>query len=169
MGWSFRKSKSVGPFRLNFSKSGVGVSTGVKGARMSFGPRGTYVNLGRNGIYYRKKIGGTKTNKSQKTVNNYTNAGQPQYNYRQPESDFSTDAIRISDSASNSALGKEIIGDINRSRLIFWLWLIASFVLIYFVKEWGLLLMCVAAIPLWRFFSARLSFDLDNEAELACK
>ena len=47
----FRKSKSMGPFRLNFSKSGIGVSTGVKGARLSFGSRGIYVNLGRNGIY----------------------------------------------------------------------------------------------------------------------
>jgi hypothetical protein len=63
MGWFIRKSKSVGPVRFNLSKSGVGVSTGVKGARMSFGPRGTYVNLGRNGIYYRKKIGGGKSSR----------------------------------------------------------------------------------------------------------
>lgn len=55
MGFYFRKSKSFGPIRLNFSKSGIGFSTGVKGARMSFGPKGTYVNLGANGAYYRKK------------------------------------------------------------------------------------------------------------------
>lgn len=46
----------MGPFRLNFSKSGVGLSFGVKGARISVNKRGTYVNLGANGIYYRKKI-----------------------------------------------------------------------------------------------------------------
>lgn len=57
MGFYFRKSKSFGPFRINLSKSGIGLSTGVKGARLSIGPKGTYVNMGRNGLYYRKKIG----------------------------------------------------------------------------------------------------------------
>jgi uncharacterized protein DUF4236 len=58
MGWFYRKSVKFGPFRLNFSKSGIGVSAGVKGARVSTGPRGTYLNLGTNGIYYRQKIDG---------------------------------------------------------------------------------------------------------------
>lgn len=56
MGWSFRKSVGAGPFRINFSKSGVSYSFGVKGARINTGPRGTYVNFGSNGIYYHKKI-----------------------------------------------------------------------------------------------------------------
>lgn len=166
MGWSFRKSKSVGPFRLNFSKSGVGVSTGVKGARMSFGSRGTYINLGKNGIYYRKKIGGSKTRRTNNSVKRYANEGHSQYKYRQSEQDFFTDAIRISDSESGSTLGKEIIGDINKSRLIFWLWLFTSLIVTYFIRGWGMLLMCITAMPLYRFFSVRLSFDLDNEAAL---
>src|SRR5258708_8088860 len=59
MGWYFRKSLNLGGgVRLNFSKSGVGVSGGVKGFRVSTGPRGTYVNIGGGGIYYREKIGG---------------------------------------------------------------------------------------------------------------
>lgn len=33
MGFSFRRSSSFGPFRLNFSKSAIGASVGVKGAR----------------------------------------------------------------------------------------------------------------------------------------
>jgi hypothetical protein len=169
MGWSFRKSKSVGPLRLNFSKSGVGVSTGVKGARISFGSRGTYVNLGRNGIYYRKKIGGSTAKRTSNAGRNRTSLAQYQYNYRKSEADFFTDAIRISDSASNSELGREIISDINKSRWIFRLWLIISFVLMYFIQGWGLIIMCVAAILFWRFFSARLSFDLDKEAELEWK
>lgn len=56
MGWYFRKSFRSGPFRINLSKSGIGYSFGIKGARISTGPRGTYVNFGANGIYYRKKI-----------------------------------------------------------------------------------------------------------------
>src|SRR6266508_4445181 len=58
MGWFFRKSAKFGPFRLNLSKSGIGVSAGIKGARVSTGPRGTYLNLGRGGLYYRQKVGG---------------------------------------------------------------------------------------------------------------
>jgi hypothetical protein len=58
MGFYFWKSIRFGPFRLNFSKSGVGASFGVRGARVSTGPRGTYLNLGRWGFYFRKKIGG---------------------------------------------------------------------------------------------------------------
>ena len=59
MGLYFRKSLSLGKgVRLNFSKSGVGISTGVKGARISTGPRGTYMNLSipGTGIGYRKKL-----------------------------------------------------------------------------------------------------------------
>jgi hypothetical protein len=56
MGIYFRKSFGRGPVRLNLSKSGLGVSAGVKGARLSVGPRGTYVHMGRNGVYYRQRL-----------------------------------------------------------------------------------------------------------------
>src|SRR5689334_644949 len=56
IGFSFRKSIKMGPIRLNLSKSGVGISTGVKGLRVSTGPRGTYLNAGRRGLYYRTKL-----------------------------------------------------------------------------------------------------------------
>jgi hypothetical protein len=58
MGWSYRRSVKFGPFRLNLSKSGIGVSAGVRGARVSTGPGGTHLNLGTNGFYYRQKIDG---------------------------------------------------------------------------------------------------------------
>ena len=35
MGIRFRKSKNIGPLRINLSKSGVGFSFGVKGARIT--------------------------------------------------------------------------------------------------------------------------------------
>jgi hypothetical protein len=63
MGFYFRKSARLGPIRLNFSKSGIGFSTGIKGARMVFSPKGTYVQLGRNGLYYRKHLS-SKPNKN---------------------------------------------------------------------------------------------------------
>ena len=58
MGFYFRKSFGSGPFRINFSKSGISYSAGIKGARVNFSNRGTYVNFGSHGIYYRKKISG---------------------------------------------------------------------------------------------------------------
>ncbi|MBS0027815.1 DUF4236 domain-containing protein [Chitinophaga sp. 22321] len=58
MGWSYRKSFSAGPFRMNFSKKGISYSMGVKGARINMGPGGTYVNLSTHGISYRQKIPG---------------------------------------------------------------------------------------------------------------
>jgi len=46
MGFRFRKSiKLGGGFRLNLSKSGVGISGGVKGARVGIGPCGTRTTL----------------------------------------------------------------------------------------------------------------------------
>ncbi len=56
MGIYFRKSIGVGPLRLNLSKSGVGASVGVKGARLGVNSRGAYVHLGRGGVYYRQTL-----------------------------------------------------------------------------------------------------------------
>ena len=57
MGFFFRRSASIGPFRLNFSKSGVGASFGVKGARLTMKPGGaTYITVGSHGFYYRETI-----------------------------------------------------------------------------------------------------------------
>jgi hypothetical protein len=57
MGFFVRKSASFGPFRLNLSKSGVGASVGVKGARLTMTPRGTtYITVGSHGFYYRETI-----------------------------------------------------------------------------------------------------------------
>jgi hypothetical protein len=60
MTFYIRKSISAGPFRFNLSKSGIGVSTGIKGLRVGMGPRGNYIHMGRNGLYYRKTISSNK-------------------------------------------------------------------------------------------------------------
>ncbi len=56
MGFYIRKALRVGPLRFNLSKSGVGVSAGVKGLRLGTGPRGNYVHMGRGGLYLRKSL-----------------------------------------------------------------------------------------------------------------
>lgn len=59
MGFYIRKSIRMGPVRLNLSKSGLGVSTGVTGFRVGMNGRGTYVHMGRGGLYYRKQLSWT--------------------------------------------------------------------------------------------------------------
>ena len=56
MGFFIRKGINFGPVRVNFSKSGVGVSLGTKGLRLGAGPKGAYVQGGRHGLYYRKGL-----------------------------------------------------------------------------------------------------------------
>src|SRR5258708_5062287 len=70
MGFFFRRSTRFGPFRLNFSKSGIGASVGVKGARLTMTPRGTtYVTVGSHGFYYRETL--------PKSGRNPVNSGHP--------------------------------------------------------------------------------------------
>lgn len=57
MGFYIRKSFNVNRLlRINVSKSGLGISTGIPGLRVGLGPRGTYVNMGRYGVYYRASL-----------------------------------------------------------------------------------------------------------------
>src|ERR1700722_8662024 len=57
MGFFFRKAVRYGPIRLNFSKSGVGASVGVKGFRVTAPARGTtYVTASSHGFYYRQPL-----------------------------------------------------------------------------------------------------------------
>ena len=59
MGFYLRKGFKLGPLRLNLSKSGFGLSAGVKGARMGVDAQGkSYVHFGRGGFYFRKRLGG---------------------------------------------------------------------------------------------------------------
>ncbi|TDX48315.1 DUF4236 domain-containing protein [Orenia marismortui] len=61
MGLFFRKSFKAGPIRLNLSKSGIGVSAGVKGARVGVSSKGKgYVSGSAGPLRYRKTIGGGK-------------------------------------------------------------------------------------------------------------
>lgn len=64
MPFGYRKSVNAGPFKLNFSKAGVGVSVGVKGARVGLNSRGTYVRVGHKGVYYSKYASHKKRSQS---------------------------------------------------------------------------------------------------------
>lgn len=61
MGFYIRKSINLGGgVRLNLSKSGLGLSAGVKGLRFGVNGRGTYVHMGRGGLYYRQQLSWNK-------------------------------------------------------------------------------------------------------------
>jgi Protein of unknown function (DUF4236) len=57
MAWRFRRGARFGPFRLNFSKSGVGYSVGARGFRIGKDARGrsyTATSIPGTGIYNRQ-------------------------------------------------------------------------------------------------------------------
>jgi hypothetical protein len=58
VGFGFRKSKSIFPgLRLNFSKRGIGVSGGRRGATVSRSAQGRkQVSLGWRGFFWRKRV-----------------------------------------------------------------------------------------------------------------
>lgn len=161
MGWYFRKSKSVGPFRVNFSKSGMSFSTGVKGARMTFGPRGTFINVGSNGIYYRKKLGSSaKSNGSRSKSHAQNGAVQYVENYAQ-----TVDAITVQEQTQGlSVTNQAIVKDIKRARLLNWLWIALAAILLVYVGWWTLIIMLALRILLPRFFRAEVNYELDTEA-----
>lgn len=76
MGFRFRKSVKIAPgVRLNIGKKSVGISAGVKGARVSVNSSGrktTTVGLPGTGLSYSKteKIGGSKTSTHSSSSNN---------------------------------------------------------------------------------------------------
>lgn len=51
-----RKSFTIGPFRINISKSGIGMSFGITGLRVGTGPKGPYIHAGRGGLYFKKSL-----------------------------------------------------------------------------------------------------------------
>jgi hypothetical protein len=73
MGLNYRKSIKVGGMRLNVSKSGLGVSTGIKGLRVGVNSQGrTYVSGGTNGFYYRKNLGTTSKGNTSLRTSSFT-------------------------------------------------------------------------------------------------
>jgi hypothetical protein len=61
MGWSYRKSVKLGPFRVNLSGKGIGYSVGGRGFRTGVNSRGrkyTNFSIPGTGMSYRKSGAG---------------------------------------------------------------------------------------------------------------
>lgn len=72
MGIGFRKSMKIAGMRVNFSKSGIGVSTGMKGLRVGVNSKGkSYISAGTHGIYYRKTFSSSAETRNAYSYSSY--------------------------------------------------------------------------------------------------
>lgn len=120
MGLYIRKSISLGPFRFNLSKAGVGVSVGIPGFRVGTSPRGNYVHMGAGGIYYRATLpGGRREVQGRPAIQP---AGAPMDDVQLSERESSATAS-IVDSSS-----EELVAELNakRRKLRIWPWILAG-------------------------------------------
>lgn len=143
MGFYLRKSISVGPIRFNLSKSGVGVSAGVRGLRVGSGPRGNYVHMGRGGLYYRATLlSGSPSAQSVRPQPVQQAAPTiPPGTHEQLQEIDSVDATQISDIGSRELLA-ELDAKSKRGRLLPWV-IGAGAIALFFGAQ--------AAWPPWAF------------------
>lgn len=173
-----RRSVSAGPFRFNFSKSGVGVSVGVKGLRIGTGPRGHYIHAGRGGLYYRATLGNAGRGRE--------SAASPQQSPL-PRATFDNDDVAMIEIESGDVMHmrdesfSELLDEINSkarqtrmSAAFFWTALAIGVMAALATGGPGLFL-CVAALPAagvgkWLDSYRRTSvlyYDLEGDAETA--
>jgi hypothetical protein len=128
VGFYIRKSVSAGPFRFNLSRSGVGVSVGVKGFRVGSGPRGNYMHMGRGGLYYRASLGGAHRRPSRPTDAPAPVPLGPSGGWRDGSRSVETGNI-LEMVPSN---GSDIVQQINErmARVRFWPWVLGGGLLI---------------------------------------
>src|SRR5262245_11698907 len=124
MGFYLRKSIRVGPLRFNLSKSGIGVSAGVKGLRFGVGPRGNYVHMGRGGLYYRATLPPSSTSRdSLPGPTSLSGPPIPDGTHAPLEEIESAHVSQIVDSTSH-----ELLDELNRKRAKMRLWPIMAVV-----------------------------------------
>lgn len=176
MPFYIRKSVSVGPFRLNFSKGGVGASVGVKGFRVGTGPRGHYVHAGTGGLYYRSSIGRAGERRA---------SGAPRPPQPAPLDNVTADGIALREVDSGDVLvmrdatAKDLLDDINEKAnkrrlapLVGWGGGILGVGLLFAHPTPGIVVLCVTLIA-WIFVrwiesyqcKAVLFYELEPEAE----
>jgi len=143
MGFYIRKSISFGPFRFNLSKSGVGVSVGVRGFRVGSSPRGNYVHMGVGGIYYRATLP-HRPSRSQSRTDSTPAAPAPL-------PDRTVDEMLAIESASTATIldssSAELVAEMNAKRRKIRLWPLASIAGIFLT----LLVLNDVNAPLWWF------------------
>jgi len=137
MGFYIRKSLSVGPLRFNLSKSGIGISTGIKGFRVGSGPRGNYIQMGRGGFYYRQTLPSSHSNQVARTE--VLESQTSNINYVEIESGSVNTMV---DSSSNALL-EEI--NSKSKKLLIWPWVVGLSLCLF-------LIFVAENSPIWIYF-----------------
>ena len=135
MGFYIRKSLSVGPFRFNLSKSGIGLSTGIKGFRVGTGPRGNYVHMGRGGLYFRQTIPSSDNRRTPSEVL----VEQSSIEFKEIESGSVSQMV----DSSSAALLEEI--NSKSKKLLIWPWILGLSICL-------LVILGSANSPVWIYF-----------------
>ena len=160
MGFYFRKSINFGGVRFNFSKSGVGVSTGVKGFRVGTGPRGTYVHMGRNGVYYKKTFSNKSANRKIENDTKINNVSEDKFEERGLffEKIESSNVAQISDSTS-----EELLEELRNKQSLFsfkWLSLFFIFDPLVFI-----IMLSIFAVVDKKRKTTLIVYDIDKKIE----
>lgn len=132
MAWYLRKSLNFGPLRLNFSKSGIGASVGVKGARVSLGPHGTYLHGGRGGLYFRQKLG---------TIS------RDRMSWRDPPAQQSGEIVTAPASRLTDSASEWLLDELNRRHQK--LSIYSAVATLGILANVGALVLCLSLHPLW--------------------
>jgi hypothetical protein len=126
MSFYLRKSLKVGPIRFNLSKSGIGVSAGIKGLRIGAGPRGNYIHAGRGGIYYRKTLSAHAARPVVSKLQLQDDAADKRAN-----ASLDDDLIQTTDASAT-----ELVAELNRKRQRLAIWpacVVASIGVVFFL------------------------------------
>lgn len=172
MGLYIRRAFSFGPVRINLSRSGLGASFGVPGARIGIGPRGRYVHLGRGGVFYRRQLGRDET-----VVSDGALPLHPEWAPLEtlPEIESAPATSMVDESST------ELLAELNRVQrrvsatkvMFIVLAAIVLWLLFAGAQAWGVVMALGAAVPLLLWCRHRdvtdgtvvLNYDLEGEAK----
>lgn len=182
MGIYIRTSVTVGPFRFNFSKSGISASAGIKGLRVGTGPRGNYVSVGRGSLSYRATVPVTDNARSGTGEDSLM---PPQYDIPMPPAGSVGPMIEIASappSAMQDSSSAALLAELNgkHRRPSYWIWTaIVSFLFLIVTRDtlppWGLWSAVTALLALTAYVAVRdevaktvvLGYELDSATEEA--
>ncbi len=169
MGWSFRRTIKMGPLKVNVSSGGLGLSTGVRGARVSVGPRGTYVTFGRGVFRYRHKIRSARTTPRQQLPQD---PRQLPAGTSTPGFITTASSEELADMSPDATL-LEVQAHLKRKSLFLWFVLVAAFIAVWAacvlpfegtVAVCVLLLATAFPVKVWdnERRTARILYDVDD-------
>ena len=136
MGFYIRKSLSVGPFRFNLRKSGIGLSTGIRGFRIGTGPRGNYVHMGRGGLYFRQTLPSSPNSNDRRNLSEVPEEQSSSIEFKEIESGSVSQMV----DSSSAALLEEISS--KSKKPLIWPWVLGFSVCL-------LVVLATANSPVW--------------------